>query len=110
MARQYFKTTERQRTSAAVTRAQRAKARKPQARDVDEALSAAVRRVSRDCHRDVLAGRSVAVEPVEVFNRVFQLTLDHLVDVRHMDIEKSKAALHERLKKRRRYLAPAKSG
>ncbi|MGF0537289.1 hypothetical protein ACQQ2Q_04780 [Agrobacterium sp. ES01] len=110
MARQYFKTTERQRSSAAITRKQRAKVRKPQARDVDEALSAAVRRASRDYHRDLLSGCSVAIEPVEVFNYVFQLTIDHLVDVRSMNLEKSKAALRERLMKKRRYLVPAKSG
>lgn len=103
-----FKTTERQRMSAQTTRKARTKARKPQSRAVDEALSAAVATVSlwilREDKRAKAAGFVVeAVQPKQITDWILEAAVDHLVDVRSMDKTKSLSALHDRLKKPRRY-------
>lgn len=99
MARDFYKTTERQRTSAQRTRQRRAAVGKPQPVAVDEALSAAVkaelRRVKADGDR--------MMKTSDVLNSIFDSALDHLVDVRALDRQQSWSALSTRLIKRRRY-------
>lgn len=114
MVKSLFKTTERQRTAAQRTRLERTKVRKPQSRDVDEALSAAVAKVFKRILRDAKAAsdHGFAVEmvyPKQISDWVLEVAVDHLVDVRAMDKAKSKSALQERLRKTRRYLVSAKS-
>lgn len=99
MARDYFKTTERQRTSAQRTRTRRAEIGRPQPVAIDEAVSAALkaqlRRLKSDGDR--------LLRTSEVLNSIFDAALDHLVDVRGLDRQQSVTALSARLIKRRRY-------
>ncbi|WP_296069398.1 hypothetical protein [uncultured Agrobacterium sp.] len=99
MAREYFKTTERQRTSAQKTRAKRASVGKPQPVAVDEALSAAV----RSALRRVKTSGDQMTRTSDVLNAIFDGALDHLVDVRGLDRQQSWFALSARLVKKRRY-------
>lgn len=99
MTSQYYRTTERQRTSAQSTRQRRAAAGKPQPVAVDEALSMALRStlVSLKAQGDRTSKTS------DVLNEIFGAAIRHLVDVRGMDQEQSSVALSARLVKRRRY-------
>jgi uncharacterized membrane-anchored protein YjiN (DUF445 family) len=108
MPRDFFKTTARQRESSDTTRKVREKARKPEPREVDEALSAAVKKSLRTNLRDVALKQAKNLVPEKVFrndvhNDILAMVIDHLVEVRGMDPVKSKEALQERLKKKRRY-------
>lgn len=105
---QWYKTTERQREASERTRSARKKARSPQARDVDEALSAAMASVSRRILREDKAARDAGscvemVMPRQITDWLLDATISHLVDIRGMDRSKSRSALQDRLKKSRRY-------
>ena len=103
MARDFYKTTERQRTSAQRTRQRRVAVGKPQPNLVDEAISAALKAELRR----VKAGGDRTAKTSEVLNSIFDAALGHLVDVRGLDRQQSWSALSARLIKRRRYsLAP----
>lgn len=107
MAKDFFRTTERQRTSAQRTRKRRVDVGKPQPSAVDEALSAAVRSALKDVKR--YGDKTVLVS--QLLNSVFDHALDHIVEVRGLDREQSRSALTARLIKRRRYVsAPLKKG
>ena len=99
MARQYFRTTERQRTSAQSTRQRRAAVGKPQPVAVDEALSMALcsALLSLKAQGDRTSKTS------DVLNAIFDSAIKHLVDIRGMDQKQSSIALSARLIKRRRY-------
>ncbi|CAN7332868.1 hypothetical protein [Neorhizobium tomejilense] len=99
MARDFFKTTERQRTSAQRTRKRRLDVGKPQPMAIDEALSAAVRAALRSVRRD--GDRQVLTSAF--LDSLFDVALDHLVEVRGHDRQQSWTALTARLVKRRRY-------
>lgn len=107
MAKDFFKTSERQRTSAQRTRKRRVDVGKPQPSVIDEALSAAVRSSLKAVKRD--GDQTVPVSAV--LNGLFDVALDHLEEVRGLDRQQSRFALTARLLKRRRYVsAPAKKG
>lgn len=99
MSKTYFRTSERQRTSAQRTRERRVEVGKPQPSAIDEALSAAVRAALKSLKRD--GDRQVLMS--SVLNGLFDIALDHLVDVRRLDRDQSRTALTARLIKRRRY-------
>ncbi|TAZ86768.1 hypothetical protein ELH69_37765 [Rhizobium ruizarguesonis] len=101
MTKQFFKTTERQRTSARDTRGRRAAAGKPQPNLVDEALSAAL----KSSLKRIRADGDKATRPSEVLDQIFDAAASHLVDVRGMDRKQSSVALSARLIKRRRYIS-----
>lgn len=102
MPRDFFKTTERQRSSAQRTRKRRAAVGKPQPVAVDEALSAAVK---AELRRIKVSGDKLS-NTSDVLNAIFDGALDHLVDVRGLDRQQSWSALSSRLIKRRRYSQP----
>ena len=102
MPRDFFKTTERQRSSAQRTRKRRAAVGKPQPVAVDEALSAAVK---AELKRIKVSGDKLS-NTSDVLNAIFDGALDHLVDVRGLDRQQSWSALSSRLIKRRRYSQP----
>jgi len=99
MASQFYRTTERQRTSAQATRKRRAAAGKPQPVVVDEALSSALRSALKQlkAHGDRTSKTS------DVLNAIFEGAIQHLVDVRGLDRQQCSSALSARLIKRRRY-------
>lgn len=99
MPREFFRTTERQRTSAKRTRQRRVAVGKPQPATVDEALSAAMK---TELRRIKVSGEKVA-KSSEVLNSIWESALDHLVDVRGLDRRQSWSALTARLVKKRRY-------
>lgn len=99
MASQYYRSTERQRTSAQATRKRRAAAGKPQPVVVDEALSAAL----RSALRRLKAQGDQPSTTSGVLNSIFDSAVTHLTDVRGMDKGQSSVALSARLLKRRRY-------
>lgn len=99
MPREFFRTTERQRTSAKRTRQRRVAVGKPQPATVDEALSAAMK---TELRRIKASGDKVA-KSSEVMNSIWESALDHLVDVRGLDRQQSWSALTARLVKKRRY-------
>lgn len=99
MARDFYRTTERQRTSAQRTRKRRLDVGKPQPVAIDEALSAAVRAALKSMKRD--GDRQVLTSTF--LNSLFDSALDHLVEVRGLDRQQSWTALTARLVKRRRY-------
>ncbi|UTY48557.1 hypothetical protein [Sinorhizobium fredii] len=99
MARELFRTTEQQRSSAQRTRQRRAAAGKPQPVAVDEAISAALKSELRR----VKAGGDRTTKTSAVLNSILDSALDHLVDVRYLDRQQSWSALSARLIKRRRY-------
>ncbi len=101
MAKQFFKTTERQRTSAQATRKRRAEAGKPQPVAIDEALSAAL----RSALRQLKAQGDRTSKTSDVLNAIFDSAIRHLVDVRGLDRQQSSNALSARLVKRRRYIS-----
>lgn len=100
MARDFYRTTERQRTSAQRTRKRREAVGKPQPNVIDEALSAAVRSALKSVKRD----GDRAVKSSSLLNHLFDVALDHLVEVRGLDRDQSWTALTARLVKRRRYV------
>ena len=102
MPRDFFKTTERQRSSAQRTRKRRAAVGKPQPVAVDEALSAAVK---AELRRIKVSGDKLS-NTSDVLNAIFDGALDHLVDIRGLDRQQSWSALSSRLIKRRRYSQP----
>lgn len=99
MAREYFKTTQRQRTSAQQTRQRRVAVGRPQPNLVDEAISAAVksRLVAWKTEGDV------PVAPSKVLDGIMADALRHLVDTRGQDRQQSQIAVQARLTKRRKY-------
>lgn len=99
MPRDFFKTTERQRSSAQRTRKRRAAVGKPQPVAVDEALSAAV----RSALKKVKTSGDQMTKTSDVLNAIFDGALDHLVDIRGLDRKQSWSALSARLVKKRRY-------
>lgn len=99
MARDYFKTTQKQRTSAQRTRERRVAVGKPQPVAVDEALSAAMRAELRK----IKVSGDKLVKTSEVLNSIWDAALDHLVDVRGLDRKQSWSAVTARLTKKRRY-------
>ncbi|MCR6502520.1 hypothetical protein MUO32_26180 [Shinella sp. CPCC 101442] len=101
MPREFYKTTERQRTSAQRTRSGRKAVGKPQPSAIDEALSAAVKAALRSLKKD---GDGQVLKS-SLLNRIFDHAIDHLVEVRALDREQSRIALTARLIKRRRYVA-----
>lgn len=103
MAREYFRTTERQRTSAQETRAKRASVGKPQPNVVDEAISAAVKSRLGAWKTE----GDVPVAPSKVLNGIMEVALRHLVETRGQDRHQSQIAVQARLTKRRKYKALA---
>ncbi len=99
MAREYFKTTQRQRTSAQQTRQRRVAVGKPQPVAVDEALSAAMK---AELRRIKVSGDKL-VKTSDALNSIWNAALDHLVDVRGLDRKQSWSAVTARLTKKRRY-------
>lgn len=99
MASQFYRTTERQRTSAQATRKRRAAAGKPQPVIVDEALSSAI----RSALKQIKTQGDHTVKSSDVLNSIFASAIDHLVDVRGLDRQQCSSALSARLIKRRRY-------
>ncbi|WP_331373421.1 hypothetical protein [Sinorhizobium chiapasense] len=99
MPREFYKTTQRQRTSAQQTRQRRAAVGKPQPVAVDEALSAAMK---AELRRIKVSGDK-ETKTSDVLNSIWEAALDHLVDVRRLDRKQSWSALSARLVKRRRY-------
>lgn len=101
MARDFFKTTERQRTSAQLTRNRRIAVGKPQPNVIDEAMSSAVRSALKAVKRN--GDRPTRTS--DVLNDLFDHALEHLVELRGLDRGQSWVALTARLVKRRRYTA-----
>lgn len=99
MARDYFKTTQKQRASAQRTRERRVAEGKPQPVAVDEALSAAV----RSALKRVKTSGDQMTKTSDVLNAIFDGALDHLVEIRGLDRQQSWSALSARLVKKRRY-------
>ncbi len=101
MARKFYRTTERQRTSAQATRKKRADAGRPQPVAVDEALSAAL----RSALRQLKAQGDRTSKTSDVLNSIFDSAIQHLVNVRGLDGQQCSSALSARLIKRRRYIS-----
>ena len=106
MPREFYKTTERQRTSAKRTRKRRLDVGKPQPVAVDEALSAAVKSALREMKKS----GDTMIQTSTFLNGLFDGALEHLVGVRGLDRGQSTAALTARLIKRRRYTSTTKTG
>lgn len=112
MAQGYFKTSERRRELSAATRRKRKVAGKPvQPNVIDEALSAAIQSAAI---LNVKRSRTSNPTPpfaMSIYDGILESAIAHLVDVRGLDREQSKAALQARLIKRRQYKTlPSKKG
>jgi hypothetical protein len=101
MASQFYKTTERQRTSAQTTRKRRVAAGKPQPVVVDEALSAALKALLRM----IKSQGDRPTKTSDILNSILESAVQHLVEVRGLDRQQCFWALSSRLIKRRRYIS-----
>jgi hypothetical protein len=99
MESQFFKTTEQQRNASETTRVNRDLLRKPEPKEVDEALSLAVRKAVLSLKEKGNPETTLA----SVLDRLFVIAERHLVSVRHMDPVQARLAIDERVEKPRRY-------
>ncbi len=95
-----YKTTRRKRESAQSYRQTRSAARKPQAREVDEALSAALKKLVLQIKKGDYRKPMTAIQ---VYDVITTLAMDHLAEKRDSAVDQAKAAVLERLSKARKY-------
>ncbi len=99
MQSQFFKTTAKQRESARATRDARDEKGKPVPKEVDEALSAAIRRAVITLNHN----RDPALRMSTLLSKLLDDAERHLIRVRNMDAAESHIAVDERIQRPRRY-------
>lgn len=101
MGRDFFKTTARQRESAQEGRENRQRIGMPESKEVDEALSMALRKTLKR----LKSGGEREMTTSAFLDDICKLAIEHLAAKRGMNREMSWNAIQLRLLKPRRYLA-----